>query len=204
MKYCDATNLHQLRLLIEEDVYPPFSSLYVDPPWEYKNKKHYATPSYPTMSLTEIGDLPIPDLANKKSSRLYLWVTNPFLENGMDLLKSWGFKYKSSMVWDKIYGVPGYYWRGQHETLLLGVKGTRVTFSKETRFPSVLRQKRSRHSKKPDIVREQIYKQASGPCIELFAREVVENWVTWGNEISEEDFNKSVVLRLLKTDGALH
>ena len=100
-----------------------YQIIYADPPWEYR---HCASDSrrienhYQTMKLEDIKNLNIP---SDKNCVLYLWTTSPKLLEGLETLVAWGFDYRSSLVWDKqIIGI-GYWFRGQHEILLVGVKG---------------------------------------------------------------------------------
>lgn len=99
-----------------------YGLIYADPPWRYDQ----ATPSrrienhYPTMATEEICALPVPAA---KDAVLYLWATTAKLEDAFAVMKAWGFAYKSSMVWDKMKEGMGYWFRGQHEFLLVGVRG---------------------------------------------------------------------------------
>ena len=145
------------------------------------------------MTLENIKRLVIPSQDN---AVLYLWVTAPKLIEGLEVMKSWGFVYKTNMTWDKEWIGMGYWFRNEHEHLLVGVKGTFSPPPAKLRKSSMLHQKRRKHSQKPDIVREWInlwYPNESK--IELFARKpdnvLFEDpawvgWDVWGNE-SESD-----------------
>src|SRR5882757_4838136 len=80
-----------------------FSTVLADPPWRFQNSTGKVAPEhrrllrYPTMELQEIMDLPIPRLAAAKS-HLYLWVPNALLTEGLQVMKAWGFTYKSNIV----------------------------------------------------------------------------------------------------------
>lgn len=168
-----------------------YQIIYADPPWRYR---HCASNSrrienvYPTMILEDIKNLPIP---TDKNSVLYLWATTAKLTEAIDVMKAWGFDYRSSLVWDKgIIGM-GYWFRGQHEFLLVGVQGKFSPPPQSQRVSSILRQKRAGHSKKPDIIKlliEGWYPDKTK--IELFARQKTEGWDVWGNEV-ESDVNLS-------------
>lgn len=161
-----------------------FSVIYADPPWQYehvKNSNDAIENKYGTMDLEDIKKLKIPAADN---SVLYLWATAPKLEEAIQVLNSWGFSYRTCMVWDKEWIGMGYWFRSQHELLLVGVKGKFSPPKEDARFPSVLREKRKEHSKKPEIIYERIEKMYPGfKYIELFARNTRKEWLSWGNEI---------------------
>ncbi len=98
------------------------------------------------------------------------------------MIKAWGFKYKTSMVWDKVKHNVGNYVSVRHEFILICTKGSCLPDVRRL-YDSVISEERTEHSVKPDSVREiidAIYTE--GNKIELFARRKVENWDTWGNE----------------------
>ena len=86
-----------------------FRVIYADPAWSYNDKCEgggvqsggVAMRHYDTMSIKDICDLPVKDIS-EKDSVLFLWVTSPLLEDAFTVIKSWGFKYKTSFVWDKV------------------------------------------------------------------------------------------------------
>lgn len=168
-----------------------FDIIYADPPWKYeycKNDDKSVEFHYPTMSLEEIKAMKIPSAEN---AVLLLWVTSPKLEEGLQVLNSWGFKYRSSMIWDKS-GIEkglnwigmGYWFRNQHELLLIGVKGQFSPPKEEVRFQSIYREKSTEHSKKPEFIYEMIEKMLPGhKYLELFARNKRSGWEAWGNEV---------------------
>jgi len=162
-----------------------FPILYADPPWRYE---YIATDSraienqYPTMDLEKIKALPIADIS-APDAVLFLWATSPKLEEALEVMRSWGFKYRTSAVWDKEKIGMGYYFRQQHEFLLLGTKGDPPTPPEEARPPSVFRAGRLKHSEKPEDVRKAIETMyPSLPRVELFARTKHSGWEVWGNE----------------------
>ena len=180
---------------IEEVGFPDkkFDVIYADPPWQYKenwgngSNEH----TYPTMGIDEIKSLPVEEISKEKS-HLYLWVTNPFLGEGIELCKSWGFDYKTLLTWRKTYkdGTPemgmGYYFRGCTEHIIFGVRGGKKCNNKTTKnhFDMVNpRWKGGLHSQKPKEFRDVIENCSSGSKIELFARERNEGWTVWGNEV---------------------
>lgn len=157
-----------------------FNVIYADPPWEYylplrgSPDMHYLT-----MSTEEICRLEIPADDN---AVLFLWATNPKLEDALKVMKAWGFEYRTNMVWVKDKIGTGYYFRGQHELLLVGVKGNIGVPLEENRPPSVLTAPVREHSRKPDIVYEIIERMyPNGRYLELFARQQRPGWTAWGH-----------------------
>jgi len=156
-----------------------YNVLMADPPHEYKNQKtgggmaSGVSSKYKTMSLDKICELPVRKIAHKNSV-CFLWITTPLLENGFKILEAWGFKYKTSLVWDKsASGGWGFWIRTATEFLLIGVKGNVKAF--RSRRTNVIRHNRIGHSVKPDVFREiveELTKQfgKNRKMIELFAR----------------------------------
>jgi len=118
-----------------------YSTILADPPWQFQNRTGKMAPEhrrllrYPTMELNEIIELPVSKLAAAKS-HLYLWVPNALLQEGLKVMKAWGFTYKSNLVWFKIRkdGGPdgrgvGFYFRNVTELVLFGVRGSMRTLA---------------------------------------------------------------------------
>lgn len=132
------------------------------------------------MSLDEIKALDIPA---EDDAILFLWATVTHMPEALDVLKSWGFEYKTQAVWDKQTVGVGYWFRGQHELLLVGVRGDVSPPPEGSRRSSVFQRKRGEHSEKPPDVRRWI--QEAFPerdKLELFARDGTTNWDLWGDE----------------------
>lgn len=171
-----------------------YDVIYADPPWTYNDKldgnSKWGAVQYPTMKLEDICNLPIQRLA-KKDCFLFMWVTMPMLQEGLEVIKSWGFKYRTcGFCWVKtnpksgtIYSGMGKYTMGNAELCLLARKGSPKRVSKSVK--QIVLSPRKRHSEKPNEVRNRILELCGGggDCIELFAREQVENWDCWGNEV---------------------
>ena len=109
-----------------------YNIIYADPPWQYKrNGNHSAESVYNVMSIEDIKKMPVEDISEDQS-HLYLWVTNSFIQEGLDVCKAWGFEYKTLITWLKTYkdGTPvmgmGYYFRGCTEHIIFGVKGKKL------------------------------------------------------------------------------
>lgn len=144
---------------------------------------------YQTMSFEEIAELPIAQFAAAKS-HLYLWIPNALILEGLDIMKRWGFVYKTNMVWYKIRkdGGPdgrgvGFYFRNVTELVLFGVRGSLRTLAPGRRQVNVILSRKREHSRKPDELYEVIEHCSSGPYLELFARHRRGGWTQWGDEI---------------------
>lgn len=164
--------------------------IYADPPWSYRNKKTGGSmksgsiAKYPTMSLQEICELPISDISAAESV-LFLWATVPLLPEAFQVMERWGFKYKTMLTWRKIMSLGmGFWFRGQTEHLLLGVKGKVKAF--RIQKANFIQCKAGKHSQKPDEFRELIELTGLQPRIELFARQKVDGWDVWGNEVKSD------------------
>ena len=166
-----------------------FATIYADPPWRYSNtaSRGAAANHYSTMSIGELCALPVSDVS-AKNAHLHLWTTNAFLPDSFRLIRSWGFTYKSCLVWVKPQIGMGNYWRVSHEFLLLGVKGSLAFQDKCQR--SWLLEKRRRHSQKPYAIRALIERVSPGPYLELFGRVEIPNsdWTVFGNQVERRLF----------------
>lgn len=163
-----------------------FDVIYADPPWRYSfspSKNRRVENHYPTMSQRELTQLEVP---SAKNSVLYLWATAPKLLEALEVMDAWGFSYKSQAVWDKEVLGMGYWWRGQHELLLVGTRGSFSPPQPSLRRGSVFRIRRTKHSRKPPEIRDAIdrwYPEARK--LELFCRDPTPGWFVWGNEVED-------------------
>jgi N6-adenosine-specific RNA methylase IME4 len=151
--------------------------------------EHKRLKRYPTMSMDEIAELPVAAHA-KTPSHLYLWCPNALLPEGLQIMKSWGFTYKTNIVWYKVRkdGGPdgrgvGFYFRNVTELLLFGIRGRMRTLEAGRRQTNVVVSRKQEHSRKPEEVYSIIESCSPGPYLELFARERVAGWTCWGNEV---------------------
>jgi N6-adenosine-specific RNA methylase IME4/ParB-like chromosome segregation protein Spo0J len=158
-----------------------------DPPWDFEvwaleKQTSHPTHHYPVMSLAEVCALPVAELA-AADSVLFLWTTVPLLEKTFEVIRAWGFQYKSGLVWDKEIPGMGYWVRGQHELLLLATRGNPPLPATENVPASVIRERRREHSRKPDEAYARIERMFPDlPKLELFARQARPGWDAWGNE----------------------
>lgn len=161
-----------------------YQVIYADPPWQYENSgfTESAESQYPTMPLKDICALPVSDLA-ENNTVLFLWATNPLLQEGLEVLKAWGFEYKTNIAWVKDRGRgKGWFLKSKHELLLIGVRSE--TPQPAERPDSAHEFERGNiHSRKPSEfygIIEAMYPE--GKKIELFSRVQREGWEAWGNE----------------------
>ncbi len=188
-------NSFQLEIM-KIDIYKTenkYGIIYADPPWRYDNPKNNDPAmggiTYPTMSLEDICNMPIHNIASKNCI-LFLWATMPKLREALEVIKAWGFNYKTcAFCWVKqnpsgngIYSGLGHWTNGNAELCLLATKGAPKRVSKNVK--QIVLAPRGRHSAKPPEVRNRIV-QLIGDIsrIELFAREEPEGWDCFGNEI---------------------
>ena len=177
-----------------------YSVLYADPAWDYDGKTQHngkvgvksAINHYPTMTLEQLKALDIQSLC-EDDCVLFLWSSSPHLDQAIDLMKAWGFEYKTiAFIWDKQKTNPGYYTLSRCEVCLVGKKGKFPQPRGSRKEHQFLSEMRSKHSKKPDEIRNRITKMFPTQAkIELFAREVVEGWDRWGNEVESTTQIKS-------------
>ena len=161
-----------------------FGVIYADPPWRYdfaQAGSRAIENQYPTMSDDEICAMEVPAA---KDAILYLWTVAPRLDAGLAIVKSWGFQYKTCAVWDKVKVGMGYWFRGQHEILMVGTRGKVSPPPQALRISSVIRCPRGRHSAKPDIVRDKIAEwYPDVPKLEMFSRLKRPGWEVFGNQV---------------------
>ena len=176
-----------------------YKTIYADPPWRFQNRTGKVAPEhkrlnrYDTMTVEEIKMLPVDEIADEKS-HLYLWVPNALLPDGLEVMKAWGFEYKTNIIWEKIRkdGGPdgrgvGFYFRNVTEILLFGVKGNKNRTLEAGRTQvNLIRSMKKEHSRKPDEFITVIENCSSAPYLELFARGDRAGWDMWGNQATRE------------------
>lgn len=179
-----------------------YQIIYADPPWSYKDKldlqKEGAENHYPTMSIEEIKSLPISQIIDKDCI-LFMWVTMPMLQEGLNVIKAWGFTYKTcGFCWIKtnpkantIFKGIGRWVMGNAELCLLTTIGHPHRIAKN--ISQVVMSHRRGHSVKPDEVKERIVQLMGDlPRIELFARQKTEGWDCIGNDINGKDIRQEL------------
>lgn len=180
-----------------------FATILADPPWQFINRTGKVAPEhrrlnrYGTMDLPAICRLPVAKVA-APVSHLYLWVPNALLPEGLQVMKAWGFEYKSNIIWHKIRkdGGPdgrgvGFYFRNVTEIILFGTRGKNArTLAPGRSQVNFLATRKREHSRKPDEIFPIIEACSPGPRLELFARGVRLGWSAWGNQ-ADADYEPS-------------
>lgn len=204
-----------------------YNIIYADPPWDYNDKrdKHPrlcggASVHYPTMKTKDLVLLPINEITDD-NCMLFMWATFPNLPDALELMKAWGFKYKTvGFTWVKtnkiqrsvedyhpkhqiigsaetgfsspFFGI-GYYTKSNAEVCLIGVKGKPIKISND--ISSIIISPKEAHSKKPDEVRNKIVELCGDiPRVELFARTETPGWDTMGLDINRISIEESISL----------
>lgn len=176
-----------------------FATILADPPWQFQNRtgkvapEHRRLSRYGTMTLDEIKTMPVSSLT-LSPAHLYLWVPNALLAEGLNVMESWGFTYKSNIVWHKIRkdGGPdgrgvGFYFRNVTELVLFGVRGKNArTLAPGRRQVNFVSSQKREHSRKPDEIYKIIESCSPGPRLELFARGTRKGWTSWGNQANDD------------------
>jgi N6-adenosine-specific RNA methylase IME4 len=176
-----------------------FQTIMADPPWRFTNRtgkmapEHKRLNRYETMTLADICALPVSEVA-QEPAHLYVWVPNALLPEGLEVMKAWGFHYKSNIIWHKIRkdggsdgrGV-GFYFRNVTEVLLFGTRGKGArTLAPGRRQVNMMETRKREHSRKPDEQYDLIEACSRGPFLELFARGTRPGWTYWGNQANED------------------
>ena len=179
-----------------------YATLYADPPWPERGGgkiKRGADRHYALMSVKDIAALPFGAWA-AHDAHLYLWVTNNYLEAGLECVKAWGFRYVTTITWVKGRSGLGQYYRGRTEHCLFAVRGHipyrhvretekraqgQTVIYEQPAMPAAFEADRQAHSVKPQQMREFIERVSWGPYLDLFARRAAPGWDVWGNEAPE-------------------
>jgi len=173
--------------------------IYADPPWKFGSKSYQdgnrkmldlKKTQYNTMGVSELKKLPV-DKITHKDCICFMWVTDSHLKEGIEVLESWGFKYKTiGFNWIKKYKTGSFcvnfapWTLKSWEICLIGIRGTMGKYKISNSVKGLLIELRTTHSKKPDETRKRIEKLFGDlPKIELFARQTADGWDSWGDEI---------------------
>lgn len=172
-----------------------YSILYADPPWDYDGKTQHtngefkegksAVDHYPTMKLDALMKLPIQEVCDK-NALLFMWTSSPHLPQAIELMRAWGFEYKTiAFIWDKQKLNPGYYTISQCEICIVGKRGTIPKPRGATNIRQFFSAPREAHSKKPDEIRNRIVQMfPTQKKLELFARQKADGWDVFGNQVA--------------------
>ena len=184
----EAKRRKNLEAVGNPSLFPPdkYALVLADPPWKYN---FISTPGrrienqYPTMTNEELAVHPIQD-SFADDCLMFMWSPSPKLEDALELLRAWGFQFISSGVWVKDKIGMGFYFRQQHEFILIGRRGDPPKALPETLVSSVFDARRTAHSVKPTALHEMLEEQFPAlPKLELFGRTEREGWAVWGNEV---------------------
>jgi N6-adenosine-specific RNA methylase IME4 len=169
-----------------------YSIIYADPPWDYAGQVQHtknapvksAIDHYNTMTLSELKQMKVKEIC-EKDCLLFLWTSSPHLQQAIELIEAWGFKYMTiAFIWDKQKLNPGYYTMSQCEICLVGKKGKIPSPRGSRRERQFLSELRREHSKKPDEIRERIHRMfPTQKKLEMFARQTTSNFDVFGNEV---------------------
>jgi N6-adenosine-specific RNA methylase IME4 len=182
-----------------------YGAIYADPPWHFNTWAEFKPLAsggntravqryYGTMKPDELMGLPVSSLAADDSC-LFMWICWPNLLESLDLIKAWGFEYKTcAFAWMKAHAKQidmfrddidvqvglGYWTRANSEVCLLATRGKPKRLNADVRQGIIA--PRREHSRKPDGVHERIERLVAGPYLELFARQKRAGWDVWGNQ----------------------
>src|SRR5512134_3700652 len=190
--------------------------IYADPPWTFatysrKGKGRSPEAHYDCMTLADIKALPVADWA-ADDCVLLLWTTDPLLEKAFDVIRAWGFTYKTvGFYWAKLnkgsggatldeksfFTGLGFWTRANPEPCLLATRGHPKRRSADVR--KLVVSSRREHSRKPEEVYERISALCDGPYLEMFARSSRPGWDTWGSEAGLFDGGAAPVRRWRST-----
>jgi len=190
--------------------------IYADPPWRFlaysgKGEGRSAVAHYDCMGMDELRAMRVAEIA-EDDSVLFLWTTDPFLRYAIDVIKAWGFEFKTvAFYWAKLnkraklgqfsqedfFTGLGYWTRANVEPCLLATRGHPKRISKKVR--RLVISPRREHSRKPAEIYERIEELVAGPYIELFARSSRDGWESVGDQVSLFE-NGSVSTRRFASD----
>ena len=174
-----------------------YGAILCDPPWAFEAYSHKgittrsAESHYSTSTVSKLSDIPVVEMA-AKDSLMCMWVVDSHLDQGIELMKAWGFAYKTiAFIWVKTkpkapdeprMGM-GLWTRKESEICILGKRGKPPRKSGGVR--QVIMEPRREHSRKPDEIYARIEKLVAGPYLEMFARQKWPGWDAWGNEVGK-------------------
>jgi len=197
------TQINNLKELYPSLPKKKYDIIYLDPPWDYGGKMQFdksstsvdkidlkknifissASFKYPTLKLKELKTLDINSIT-KNDSLIFMWATNPHLQQAIELGCSWGYKYRTvAFIWNKMVHNPGKYTMSYCELCLLFKKGRIPTPRGARNIKQLVEIPRKKHSQKPNEIRDLIYKMfPTQQKIELFSRVNSLGWDSWGLE----------------------
>lgn len=177
--------IEEENLIIENKKYHVIA---IDPPWAYEEKGGFSSTDYdaesnrgavdyPTMTVQQIKKIELPEA---EDCVLFLWTTHAFLRDSFEILEQWGYKYKATLVWDKVKMGIGRTIRMQVEFCLIGVKGNPIINGSSER--DIITESRREHSRKPEAFYEMVERMCIGNKLDYFSRQNRINWEHYGAE----------------------
>jgi N6-adenosine-specific RNA methylase IME4 len=167
-----------------------FNVIYADPNWKFQTRSENgmdrsADNHYECANIDELKAMKVPAADD---AVLFMWATAPLLPEALELMKAWGFTYRSNQIWAKPHAGTGYWFRSQHEQLLVGTRGNIPAPAPGTQYSSLIEAPLGEHSVKPEAFIEMIEDMFQGlPSVELFARRTRLGWTSIGNELIEPE-----------------
>ena len=170
-----------------------YKTIVIDPPWNLPvvsashsqaSFKHTGSLPYPTMTDDELHKIPISEFADDQC-QLFLWVTHGTLPLGLELIKSWGFKYHCLLTWDKTKGITMCGFNRRTEYVIFAYKGKLDMKQKGRSFPTFFRETSTIHSRKPRIFYDLILKATPTPRLDMFARKIHVGFDAWGDQVEK-------------------
>jgi len=170
-----------------------YKTIVIDPPWNLPvvsashsqaSFKHTGSLPYPTMTDDELHKIPISEFADDQC-QLFLWVTHGTLPLGLELIKSWGFKYHCLLTWDKTKGITMCGFNRRTEFVIFAYKGKLVMKQKGRSFPTFFREISTIHSRKPRIFYDIVLIATPAPRLDMFARKVHVGFDAWGDQVEK-------------------
>ncbi len=167
-----------------------YRAIVIDPPWQIEKILRDERPNqfdidYPTMTMDEITDLPIPDLASEDGCHIYLWTTHKHLPDALGLLESWGADYQCVLTWVKNVGMTPFSFMYSTEHCLFAHIGSLplLKMGKRLDFSAKVRE----HSRKPDEFYDLVREVSPEPRLDMFGRGKHDGFAVWGNEATKFD-----------------
>lgn len=185
-KVPNVPKVHTMSIQHREFPNKKFQTIVVDPPWQFRRHPKSVAPNYKLLTLEDIKSMPIKNIA-ADNAHLFLWVPNALIKEGIEVMRSWGFEYKTMITWVKHQMGIGNHFRNSTEQILFGVRGRLPILQKNLRTWFLA--DRREHSRKPDEFYRIVEKASPGPRIDIFSREKRDGWDQWGDQI--DFFNKN-------------
>lgn len=190
--YCDASDSRQPFKMRERR----FGTIVADPPWKYSERGDHnaglngfggskvgagVETRYNLMPLADIKALDIGARYAEENAHLYLWTTVGFVDEAFDVMRAWGFTYKTMLTWVKPANGIGRYFRVNTEHVLFGVRGKLMT--QRRNVPTAFAAPRTKHSEKPAAFFDLVETHSPGPYLSIFERRERMGWDAIGDEL---------------------